>query len=92
MRYTFVKNVGNALSNTGGGGEEGIRAGTLNVPGIVGFGKAAELAKKSLESERLRLQMLRDYFEAELAQLAQIKINGIESPRLPHVSNVSPAA
>ncbi|VUS40945.1 cysteine desulfurase family protein [Klebsiella grimontii] len=74
---------------TGGGGEEGIRAGTLNVPGIVGFGKAAELAKKSLESERLRLQMLRDNFETELAQLAQIKINGIESPRLPHVSNVS---
>ncbi|MFP2428676.1 aminotransferase class V-fold PLP-dependent enzyme [Enterobacter ludwigii] len=68
---------------------KGIRAGTLNVPGIVGFGKAAELAKKSLESERLRLQMLRDNFETELAQLAQIKINGIESPRLPHVTNVS---
>lgn len=74
---------------TGGGGEEGIRAGTLNVPGIVGFGKAAELAKESLESEHLRLQMLRDNFEAELTRLAQIKINGIENPRLPHVSNVT---
>lgn len=74
---------------TGGGGEEGIRGGTLNVPGIVGFGKAAVLAKESMISEQFRLETLRDSFEAELMQLTPIRINGAGNSRLPHVSNVS---
>ncbi|MEP1034819.1 cysteine desulfurase family protein [Ekhidna sp.] len=73
----------------GGGHEKGMRSGTLNVPGIVGFGQACELACELMEKDRERLQSLRDWLEKELLQLGSVNINGAKSERLPHVSNVS---
>lgn len=73
----------------GGGHEKGLRSGTLNVPGIVGFGKACELARNSLNDESIRLKDLRDYLEKELSQLGGISINGEKTERLSHVSNFS---
>lgn len=74
----------------GGGHEQGMRSGTLNVPGIVGFGKAAEIAAAQMETEALRFGQLRDRLESELQQkLEAIKINGNKAHRLAHVSNLS---
>lgn len=73
----------------GGGHERGMRSGTLNVPGIVGFGKACELAQQEMEAEGKRLSVLRDKLEKALLQLEESYVNGSASERLPHVSNVS---
>lgn len=73
----------------GGGHERGVRSGTLNVPGIVGFGKAAELALKEMEHEAARLQLLRDKMEKALLLLDDTFLNGSSFRRLPHVSNLS---
>ncbi len=74
----------------GGGHERGMRSGTLNVPGIVGFGKAAELAKKEMAQDAARLSKLRDKLEKELsANLEEVYINGSVENRMPHVANVS---
>src|SRR5262249_30796314 len=61
----------------GGGHERGMRSGTLNVPGIVGFGKAAELCRLEMETETARLRDLRDYLNDRLHKgLDEIYING----------------
>jgi cysteine desulfurase len=73
----------------GGGHEKGMRSGTLNVPGIVGFGKAAEIAKKQLETDAARIGVLRDKLEQEILKMEHTSINGSGSKRLPHVSNIS---
>jgi cysteine desulfurase len=73
----------------GGGQERGLRPGTLNVPGIVGFGKAVELCGVEMLSEAQRLSKLRDTIEKELLMLENVQINGRVSPRLPHMTNVS---
>jgi cysteine desulfurase len=73
----------------GGGHERGMRSGTLNVPGIVGFGKACELAMQEMEAEGKRLSLLRDKLENALLQLEESYVNGSTAHRLPHVSNVS---
>ncbi|HMQ07232.1 MAG TPA: cysteine desulfurase family protein [Saprospiraceae bacterium] len=74
----------------GGGHENGFRSGTLNVTGIVGFGKAAELAGRVMESDAERYLYLRDKFETGIQNhLTDILINGHPERRLPHVSNVS---
>ena len=74
----------------GGSQEEGMRAGTLNTPGIVGFGEAAKIARLEMEEESNRLSSMRDQFEKTLTEsLDDISINGDAAPRLPHVSNVS---
>lgn len=73
----------------GGGHEKGMRSGTLNVPGIVGFGKAAELRSGNLVSEEIRLQKLRDLLETGLLDIPDTILNGSQSHRLPHVSNIS---
>ena len=73
----------------GGGHERGIRSGTLNVPGIVGFGKAAELAKNEMESDGKRLSIWRDKLEDAMLQLGEVTINGSTAHRLPHVTNLS---
>ncbi len=73
----------------GGGHENGIRSGTLNVPGIVGLGKACELAMLNTEMEQKRLESLRDILEAALLQLDDVHVNGNQELRLPHVSNLT---
>lgn len=73
----------------GGGHERGMRSGTLNVPGIVGFGKACELAMQEMESESKRLSALRDKLEAGLLQVEEAYVNGNREHRLPHTANVS---
>jgi cysteine desulfurase len=73
----------------GGGHERGFRSGTLNVPGIVGFGKAAELCWQEMEKESKRLQSLRDRLENALLQTESTAVNGSRDHRLPHVTNIS---
>lgn len=74
----------------GGPQEGGRRAGTDNVPSIVGLGKAAELALEGLEEENTRVRALRDRFEsALLAELEDVMINGDPEVRLPNTSNVA---
>ncbi|MEM8487805.1 MAG: cysteine desulfurase family protein [Bacteroidota bacterium] len=74
----------------GGSQEDGMRAGTTNVPGIVGFGAAARIATEEGDAEASRLATLRDRFEQQLTDaLPFVKINGGGAPRLPHVSNLA---
>lgn len=74
----------------GGGHERGMRSGTLNVPGIVGMGKAAELARQQMDQEQQRLSALRDQLENTLLeQVEESYVNGTREHRLPHVSNIS---
>ena len=74
----------------GGEHEKGRRASTHNVPGIVGFGKAAEIARRELEPERGRLTALRDRFISEvLERIGQTKLNGHPVERLPNNINLS---
>ena len=73
----------------GGGHERGMRSGTLNVPGIVGFGKACEIARLELDSEMARVSKLRDKLETSLLNLEEAYVNGSREHRLPHVSNIS---
>ncbi len=73
----------------GGSQESYRRAGTENVPGIVGFGAAAALALRHAD-DYSRLARLRDRFESELKALfpGEVVVHGADSPRLPHVSNL----
>ncbi len=73
----------------GGGHERGMRSGTLNVPGIVGFGKACELCRLYMEEDTKRIAILRDKLETELMKLEETYINGSTKHRLPHVTNIS---
>ena len=74
----------------GGGHERGMRSGTLNVPGIVGFGKAAEIAKAEMHEDAARLSKLRDKLEAALLEnLEEAYVNGNVEHRMPHVTNIS---
>ncbi len=74
----------------GGGHERGMRSGTLNVPGIVGFGMACELALKEMPEESIRLRGMRDRLKDRLfAKLDELFINGSMEHRLPHNLNVS---
>jgi cysteine desulfurase len=75
---------------SGGGHERGMRSGTLNVPGIVGLGKAAAIAQAEMATESERLRMLRDRLNKKLhANLDELYINGSMDYRLPHNLNVS---
>ncbi|SDC28744.1 IscS subfamily cysteine desulfurase [Pedobacter soli] len=73
----------------GGGHERGMRSGTLNVPGIVGLGKACELCRLEMESETVRLSALRDKLESTLNKMEESYVNGNTQHRLPHVANIS---
>jgi len=74
----------------GGGQENGRRAGTENIAGIVGFGKAAELALQGLETEMTQVQALRDAFEdGVLEQIPGVQINGDRTARLPNTTNLA---
>jgi cysteine desulfurase len=82
----------------GGGHERGMRSGTLNVPGIVGFGKACVLCGEEMETDRQRIQPWRDRLEAALLALdggclpahpPANRVNGSVTYRLPQVTNIS---
>jgi len=73
----------------GGGHERGMRRGTLNVPGIVGFGKACEIAQNEMDGEAVRLSAMRDRLEKELLTIEEAYVNGNVQHRLPHVANIS---
>jgi cysteine desulfurase len=74
----------------GGGHERGMRSGTLNVPGIVGMGKACELCMEELETEGKRQQELRDYLKNKLeAALDYTQVNGNMEHHLPGNLNMS---
>ncbi len=74
----------------GGGHERGLRSGTLNVPGIVGFGAACEIAGREMEQEAQRLRGLRDQLQANLFErLDEVFLNGHPVQRLPGNLNVS---
>lgn len=73
----------------GGGHERGMRSGTLNVPGIVGFGKAAELCIAEMQQDADRLSKLRDKLETALLNLEEAYVNGDKEHRLPNVTNIS---
>lgn len=68
----------------GGGQEKELRPGTLNVPGIVGFGKAAELAHQELKTTTLKIQKLRDDMTIELLKIPFAQLNGHPIQRLPN--------
>ena len=74
----------------GGGHERGMRSGTLNVPGIVGLGKAAEIARKNLNTDIPRIKALRDrLWDGIRSQLDEVYLNGHPTERLPINLNVS---
>jgi len=74
----------------GGGHERGMRSGTLNVPGIVGLGKACELCRTEMEKDRAHTQGLRDHFEKRIFEsLDHVHLNGDRDHRLPNNSNLS---
>ena len=90
--YVRRKNPRVQLAATidGGGHERGMRSGTLNVPGIVGFGKACEIAQKEMPEESERLRRLRDRLKDGIfAKLDEVFVNGSLIHRLPHNLNVS---
>lgn len=73
----------------GGSQENRLRAGTLNVPGIVGLGEAAAIAGLHLATESRQLAKLRDELETGLIKLPATFVNGQDAPRLPNVSNIT---
>jgi cysteine desulfurase len=73
----------------GGGHERGMRSGTLNVPGIVGFGKACEICMNEMEADTARIIKMRDKLEQSLLKVEESYLNGDKEHRLPHVSNIS---
>ena len=73
----------------GGGHEFGMRSGTLNVPGIVGFGAAASISRAEMDAEGERLARLRDRLLTALAAELEVTVNGSTEQRLPGNLNVS---
>jgi cysteine desulfurase len=74
----------------GGGHERGVRSGTLNVPGIVGLAKAAEISGREMESEPARLAALRDRLkDAIISKLDAVRLNGHPTLRTPTNLNLS---
>ncbi|NLE38724.1 MAG: cysteine desulfurase [Pirellulaceae bacterium] len=79
-----------AAQTDGGGHENGLRSGTLNVPGIVGLGLACEIAREKMEDDTRRIAMLRDHlFEGLATGLPGVLLNGHPRERLPGTLNVT---
>ena len=78
-----------AAQMDGGGHERGTRSGTLNVPGIVGLGKACEICYQEMGKEAERTSLLRDKLEKGLLQIEETFVNGDLASRLPHTTNIS---
>jgi cysteine desulfurase len=71
----------------GGGHERGLRSGTENVPGVVGLGKAVELAQKSMKDEAARQTKMRDRLIEEVLEIEDSWLNGPRKNRLPNNAN-----
>jgi cysteine desulfurase len=88
----FVRQRGNRVKIPallhGGGHERGLRSGTLNVPGIIGLGKACELAQHEMELNSISIKKLRDFLENELLKIEGTSINGNKENRIYNVSNI----
>jgi cysteine desulfurase len=78
-----------AAQMDGGGHEKAMRSGTLNVPGIVGFGKACEICFSEMNNDAGKTRRLRDNLEKELLRIEEVSVNGNTHHRLPHVTNMS---
>ncbi len=91
MGALYVKNgLQLAAQLDGGRHEQGLRSGTLNVPGIVGLGEACQLATETMAQEAARLAPLRDRLETQiLSTIAGSHRNGNQSARLPQTTNIS---
>ncbi len=90
----YIRNANPRVQMTpltdGGGQEHGIRAGTLNVPGIVGFGRAVQIATQEMESESKRVRALRDRLWVRLNErVERVVMNGHPAKRLPTNLNIS---
>jgi cysteine desulfurase len=86
----FVKKDVEIMAQMDGGGHErGRRSGTLNVPGIVGLGKACEVAQKEMKAEAERLNELRNYLENSILEiLSNTFVNGNQSQRMANLTNI----
>jgi cysteine desulfurase len=73
----------------GGAQERGLRSGTLNVPGIVGMGKAAQIARQSMVEDVPRIRELRDRLETSMLSMPGVRLNGHTTERLHTISNLS---
>lgn len=73
----------------GGGHEKGLRSGTLNVPGIAGLGKACDICSSEMQTDRIKIERLRDQLLNGLLLPGYVSLNGEKSSLLPHVANVS---
>lgn len=73
----------------GGGHERNMRSGTLNVPGIVGFGKACELCRIEMKKDTEQIKRLRDKLESKLLTLGDVYVNGSKESRIPNTVNLS---
>ncbi|TJZ51469.1 cysteine desulfurase [Sphingobacterium olei] len=72
----------------GGQQQGGIRSGTLNVPGIIALGEAANIAQKEMVIETEQIKSLRDYLESALLEIEDVFINGFSATRIHNTSNV----
>ncbi len=72
----------------GGGQQQNLRSGTLNVPGIIGMGKAVQIAFEEMESDSQKIKKLRDHLENELLKIPQTSINGNHSARIFNTTNI----
>jgi len=74
---------------SGGGHENGLRPGTLNVPGIIGFGEACRITKEGLPSEMKRIGELRDHLENKIRErIDEVIFNGTGALRVPNTSSI----
>jgi cysteine desulfurase len=85
----FDKTVEISPLQIGGGQEKGYRSGTENLPGIVGFGQAAELAAAESMERQAHLLQLRNQLEQGLAEMSQVTVFGAEAERLPNTVQLS---
>lgn len=88
----FVRQRGAKIKLTpqthGGGHEQGLRSGTLNVPGIIALGRACEIARQEMTQDQVRIADLRDRLESELLQLSVASINGSIDNRVFNTSSI----
>jgi len=87
----FVSNQSKLKLNAqihGGGQQRNLRSGTLNVPGIIGLGKACEIAKTEMKNDESRIAVLRNRLESELLKIEGSFINGSTKHRIYNTSNI----